>query len=61
MGEVKDMKTWQIAKLIAESWEYVDPIMAGHARAALDVIRQSVPEEQWEEAIVLASRFAGHQ
>jgi hypothetical protein len=61
MGEVKDMKTWQIAKLIAESWGYTDPVIGGHARAALDVIRQSVPEEQWEEAIVLASRMQGQQ
>jgi hypothetical protein len=61
MGEVKDMKTYQIAKLIFDSWGYSDPVMAGHARAALDVIRQSVPEEQWEQAIVLASRMQGQQ
>jgi hypothetical protein len=61
MGEVKDMKTYQIAKLIFDSWGYSDPVMAGHARAALDVIQQSVPEEQWEQAIILASRMQGQQ
>jgi hypothetical protein len=61
MDNLTEMKPYQIAKLIYDCWGYADPVSAGHARAALDVIRQSVTEEEWDKALRLAARMQGQQ
>jgi hypothetical protein len=59
---VTELKTWEIAKMICDLWldSYSDNgAIYRRSKQACEVVRKSVSEEEWERAILLASRMMG--
>jgi hypothetical protein len=61
---VTHLKTWEIAKMICDLWldGYSDNgAIYQRSRQALEVVRKNIPEEEWDRAVLLASRMMGQQ